>query len=85
MVGPYGISNSVNSTAEDISQLDTGSINHYATYIGTLMVSITGIVFSSVIMGNFVIDARLLVIIFLFLTFIPTSLNSTSSMINPNN
>src|ERR1700759_360673 len=75
-VGPYGISNSVKNTADTISKLDTGIITTYALYIVLSLISLLFIVFTSIIMGNVIIDSRLLIIIFLYLTFLPKNVQT---------
>jgi NADH-ubiquinone oxidoreductase chain 5 len=70
-VGPYGLSNSVKNTADNISKLDTGIITTYALYIVLSLLSLLFIVFTSVLMDQVIIDSRLLIIVFLYLTFLP--------------
>ena len=73
MVGPYGLSNSVYNTANNISKLDTGMITTYATYIVLSALSLILIVFGYIFMGELFINPKLLIIVFLFLTFMPNS------------
>ena len=73
MVGPYGLSHSVYNSANQISKLDTGHITTYATYIILSLLALIGITFGSLIMGEMVLDPRMLVILFLFFTFLPNS------------
>ena len=70
MVGPYGISNSVNNTAYNISKLDTGNIITYATYIVLGMLALIFITLGSVFMGEMILNPSLLIIVFLYFTFV---------------
>ena len=70
MVGPYGLSHSVYTTAKNISKLDTGVITTYATYIGIGALSLIFITFGYVIMGEMIINPNLLIIVFLCAKYI---------------
>jgi NADH-ubiquinone oxidoreductase chain 5 len=67
IVGPYGLTNSVYNTANNISRLDTGIITTYATYIALGLIAFLAIIFSSLIVN---IDPRIFIISFLYFTFV---------------
>ena len=74
MVGPYGLSTSVNTTAKNISKLDTGNIITYATYILLCMLTLIFITFGSVFLGEMVVNPSLFILVFLYFTFLPWNL-----------
>jgi NADH-ubiquinone oxidoreductase chain 5 len=67
MVGPYGLSVSIYKTANNISKLDSGIITTYALYIVLSLVSFLFIIFSSVLMGESILDPRLFIVVFILL------------------
>ena len=67
MVGPYGLSVSIYKTANNISNLDSGVITTYALYIVLSLISFLFIIFSSVLMGESILDPRLLIVVFILL------------------
>ena len=71
MVGPYGLSVSVNKTANNISTLDSGVITTYALYIVLSLISFLFIIFSSVLIGESILDPRLLIVLFIYLIELP--------------
>ena len=71
MVGPYGLSVSIYWAANNISNLDSGVITTYALYIVLSLISFLFIIFSSVLMGESILDPRLLIILFIYLIDLP--------------
>ena len=73
MVGPYGLSNSIYTSANKISKLDTGNIITYATYIVLGMLTLIFITFGSLFLGELVVNPSLFILVFLYFTFLPVS------------
>ena len=67
MVGPYGLSVSAYKAANNLSNLDSGVITTYALYIVLSLISFLFIIFSSVLIGEAILDPKLLVLLFIFL------------------
>jgi len=68
LVGPNGLSNTLNNTGSNISELDTGSITTYGLYIVLGMLTLILLIFSSVLF-NISLDFVRLFIILLFASF----------------
>ena len=65
MVGPYGFSNSLHSTSQNIAKLDTGSLTTYGLYIAISVVTLILVIFSPTLVSeNFNVDLRILFVIF---------------------
>lgn len=75
MVGPYGIANTMNNTAKNISSLDTGIITTYALYIVLALLTLLFVIFSPLLIGDFIIEPRLLIILFFALFFSQAKIN----------
>lgn len=82
MVGPYGLSSSLNSTAKTVGSYDTGIITSYALYIILGLVSMIFLLFSPVLMG-WDSDIGLILIYISSLGLLPTSSSRTSSLKSP--
>nr|YP_009471408.1 NADH dehydrogenase subunit 5 [Trametes hirsuta]AVG72799.1 NADH dehydrogenase subunit 5 [Trametes hirsuta] len=84
-VGPYGLSNTLNNTGNNISKLDTGVITTYSLYITLGLLSLVFLVFSPILLDTSILNEIRLLIIYLaslLLLMIPFT-NSKST--NKNN
>ena len=75
LAGPFGLSNSFYSLANNISKLDTGVITTYALYIVISLLSLIFAVFSSVLLDPSILDPRHLIIFIFALYYTLTSPN----------
>lgn len=64
LAGPYGLSTILTQTGFNISKLDTGHITTYALYIVLWLTAFLFILFSPILLGETVLDPRLLIIVF---------------------
>jgi NADH-ubiquinone oxidoreductase chain 5 len=64
LVGPNGISNTLNDTGSNIAKLDTGSITTYGLYIVLGMLTLILLIFSSVLFNISLDFVRLFIILF---------------------
>nr|WVH38246.1 NADH dehydrogenase subunit 5 [Trametes gibbosa] len=80
-IGPYGLSNTLNNTGNNISKLDTGVITTYSLYITLGLLSLVFLVFSPILLDTSVLNEIRLLIIYLatlFLLVSPYNNNDTS-------
>jgi NADH-ubiquinone oxidoreductase chain 5 len=63
LVGPNGLTTTVNSFGSNISKLDTGHITTYALYIAIGILTLVFIVFSKVLLSVEVLDPRILFVL----------------------
>jgi len=74
LVGPYGISNTLVNTGENISKLDTGIITTYSLYITLGLLSLIFLVFTPVLIDtSLLIEIRLLIIYLFALVLVLTT------------
>ena len=52
LVGPFGLSNVLNNTGQNISKLDTGVITTYSLYITLALLSLLFLVFAPILIDN---------------------------------
>jgi len=72
LIGPYGISTLLSNTGKTIAKLDTGIITTYGLYIILGLIILIFITFSHFVIGDNLIEPRLLIVLF-FALFIVTS------------
>nr|AWA82080.1 NADH dehydrogenase subunit 5 [Laetiporus sulphureus] len=65
LVGPYGLSNSLVSTGNNIGKLDTGVITTYALYITLALLSLLFLVFAPILLDPSLLSEIRLVIIYM--------------------
>nr|YP_010879639.1 NADH dehydrogenase subunit 5 [Heterobasidion parviporum]WHL55409.1 NADH dehydrogenase subunit 5 [Heterobasidion parviporum] len=65
MVGPYGLSNNLYQTGNNISKLDTGVITTYSLYITIALLSLLFIVFSPILLDTSLLNEVRLFIIYI--------------------
>jgi len=64
LAGPHGLTSILSQTGFNISKLDTGHITTYALYIVLWLVAFLFILFSPILLGETVLDPRLLIVVF---------------------
>ena len=65
VVGPFGLSNILNTSAGNIAKLDTGIITTYALYISLGLLTLLFLVFSPILFDNALLNELRLIIIYL--------------------
>ena len=82
-IGPYGLSNTLNNTGNNISKLDTGVITTYSLYITLGLLSLVFLVFSPILLETSIFNEIRLLIIYLatLLLIISPFVNNHSSNI----
>jgi NADH-ubiquinone oxidoreductase chain 5 len=64
IIGPYGLSYSLNTIGKKIGKLDTGIITTYGLYLILGLIILTYIVFNSLLFGENLVDPKLIVVLF---------------------
>lgn len=83
LVGPYGLSNVLSKTGENLSKLDTGIITTYALYIVISLLVLILVLFGSVLFDYYVISPRLLIVLFFILIVLAFDSNKNTSSTPP--
>lgn len=78
LIGPFGLSTTLNNTAQNIAKLDTGIVTIYGLYIVVALLSLTFVVFGSVLF-ELEIGSSSMLLVYLFTLAIVLSPNSSSA------
>lgn len=73
LVGPYGLSNSLYSSSNDIAKLDTGNLTSYALYFSINLVTIVFLLFSPLLFTTSLFDPRIVLVLIAALTLYSAS------------
>lgn len=87
LVGPYGLSNSLYSSSNDIAKLDTGNLTSYALYFSINLVTIVFLLFSPLLFTTSLFDPRIVLVFIAALTLYSASndVKSEKKIKNPFN
>jgi NADH-ubiquinone oxidoreductase chain 5 len=87
LVGPYGLSNSLYSSSNDIAKLDTGNLTSYALYFSINLVTIVFLLFSPLLFTTSLFDPRIVLVLIAALTLYSASndVKSEKKIKNPFN
>ncbi|KIJ57428.1 hypothetical protein HYDPIDRAFT_104250 [Hydnomerulius pinastri MD-312] len=80
LIGPYGLANSLENTANNISKLDTGVITTYSLYITIGILSLVFLVFAPLLFDTYIISEYRILVIYisaLFFSLLPNLSNKT--------
>jgi NADH-ubiquinone oxidoreductase chain 5 len=80
LLGPYGLASALNSTAKDISKLDTGVITTYSLYITLGLLSLVFLVFAPLLIDTSLLSEIRLVIIYIAALFFVLLPNFTKNI-----